>query len=277
MASSHDGPVYVFFVVFGLLLGALCREISKSTKFPYAPMILAVGLLLGYFREIMGHWVGDGTELISHMDPHLILFVFIPVLLFEEGFSCDWYVFKKSFANIMILAIPAIFWGIILLAVALKYVVGYEELSWSEVLTMGSILSSTDAVAVVSLLKQLGAHVRFNTLVAGESLLSDGTTILFFMLFLGAVKGEETTAIEFFTNVVWIGVGGPLIGIVIGVLIAFCLSRIIRDDVQTANITFVACILSFWIAEYIFKVSGVVTVVVLALYLAAMAKTRIHA
>lgn len=51
------------------------------------------------------------------------------------------------------------------------------------------MLSSTDAVAVVSLLKQLGAHVRFNTLVAGESLLNDGTTILFFLLFLGAVKG----------------------------------------------------------------------------------------
>lgn len=101
------------------------------------------------------------------MDPHLILFIFIPVLLFEEGFNCDWYVFKKSFTNIMILAIPGILWGIVILAFILKYVLGYSELSWSEVLTIGSVLSSTDAVAVVSLLKQLGAHVRFNTLVAG--------------------------------------------------------------------------------------------------------------
>jgi NhaP-type Na+/H+ or K+/H+ antiporter len=60
------------------------------------------------------------------MDPHLILFIFIPVLLFEEGFNCDWYVFKKSFTNIMILAIPGILWGIVILAFVLKVILGYS-------------------------------------------------------------------------------------------------------------------------------------------------------
>lgn len=82
---------------------------------------------------------------------------------------------------------------------------------------------------------------------------------------------------DFVSNVVRIGVGGPLVGIAGGALAAYFLSRIIRDDIQTANVTFIACYLSFWVAEYTFlKVSGVVVVVVLALYLSATAKTRIH-
>jgi NhaP-type Na+/H+ or K+/H+ antiporter len=97
------------------------------------------------------------------------------------------------------------------------------------------------------------------------------------LLFLGAVKGEETTAMDFVSNCARIGIGGPLVGIAGGALAAYFLSRIIRDDIQTANVTFIACYLSFWVAEYTFlKVSGVVVVVVLALYLSAMAKTRIH-
>lgn len=129
--SSHTGPTLVFFVIFSVLVGAICRSINKNTKFPYTPLILMAGLICGYFKDILGDSVGGGAALVSVMDPHLILFIFIPVLLFEEGFNCDWYVFKKSFTNIMILAIPGILWGIVLLASVLKYVLGYSELTWS--------------------------------------------------------------------------------------------------------------------------------------------------
>ena len=72
--------------------------------------------------------------------------------------------------------------------------------------------------------------------------------------------------------------GGPLIAIVIGAITAYCLSRIIRDDIQTINVTFIACYFSFWVSEYTFlKISGVIVVVLLALYLAANARTKIHA
>ena len=44
----------------------------------------------------------------------------------------------------------------------------------------GAILRTTDPVAVVALLKQVGVSVRFSTLVEGESLLNDGTTMVIF-------------------------------------------------------------------------------------------------
>lgn len=45
---------------------------------------------------------------------------------------------------------------------------------------MGSILSATDPVAVVALLKELGASVRFGHLIEGESLLNDGVAMVFY-------------------------------------------------------------------------------------------------
>lgn len=62
-------------------------------------------------------------------------------------------------------------------------------MTWYMALTLGCVLSATDPVAVVALLKELGASARFNTLVEGESLLNDGTAMVFFMLFLNLAKG----------------------------------------------------------------------------------------
>ena len=110
----------------------------------------------------------------------MILFIFIPVLIFESGFNCDWYVFKRALINIILLAGPGVFLGAIMLAICLKVFLNYDDISWYGALTMGSILCATDPVAVVALLKELGASVRFNTLIEGESLLNDGTAMVFY-------------------------------------------------------------------------------------------------
>lgn len=54
---------------------------------------------------------------------------------------------------------------------------------WPEGLVIGSILSATDPVAVVALLKELGTPITFNVLLEGESLLNDGTGTVFFVVF----------------------------------------------------------------------------------------------
>lgn len=125
--------------------------------------------------------IGESAELMSRINPHMILFIFIPVLIFESGFNCDWYVFKRALLNIIILATPGVLVGSVLLGFCLKKILGYQEdLNWSGAFTMGAILCATDPVAIVGLLKELGASVRFNTLIEGEALLNDGTAMVFF-------------------------------------------------------------------------------------------------
>ena len=62
----------------------------------------------------------------------------------------------------------------------------YEGWNWTFALMFGALISATDPVAIVALLKELGTSKRFSTLVDAESMLNDGTGIVLFMLFFGA-------------------------------------------------------------------------------------------
>jgi len=53
----------------------------------------------------------------------------------------------------------------------------------------GSVLSCTDTVAVLALLKQAGAPKKFNSLIAGESLFNDGTCMVLLTISFQLVKG----------------------------------------------------------------------------------------
>ena len=79
--ESEEGPIIVFFVIIGLLIGTVFREINKRTKIPYTPMILLIGIILGEFEEALGIW-GESADLIEDISPHMILLIFIPVLIF---------------------------------------------------------------------------------------------------------------------------------------------------------------------------------------------------
>ena len=81
---QESGPLAVLFVFFGLLCGCILREVNKKTGVPYTPMLLVLGIVFGYCRADLGS-VGQSVSIISSMSPHMILFVFIPILIFESG------------------------------------------------------------------------------------------------------------------------------------------------------------------------------------------------
>ena len=70
-----------------------------------------------------------------------------------------------------------------LTAVVMKLVLGYDQdFSWSAAIMFGSMVSATDPVAVVAMLKELGASKRISILIEGESLLNDGTAMVAFLV-----------------------------------------------------------------------------------------------
>ena len=83
----------------------------------------------------------------------------------------------------------------------------------------GSIISATDPVAVVVLLKELGASRRLATMIEGESLLNDGTAMVVFLVLIDIVKGVELTVLDIIIKFVRLSIGGPLLGVVGGIII----------------------------------------------------------
>jgi len=82
----------------------------------------------------------------------------------------------------------------------------------------GSIISATDPVAVVVLLKELGASRRLATMIEGESLLNDGTAMVVFLVLIDIVKGVQLTALDIIIKFVRLSIGGPLLGVVGGIV-----------------------------------------------------------
>jgi len=96
----------------------------------------------------------------AHISPHAILFIFLPILIFEAAFGMDLHTFKKTAINSTILAVPGIMVALVLsagLAILLKVThIGLFSWEWTVALMFGSVISATDPVAVVALLKELG-------------------------------------------------------------------------------------------------------------------------
>jgi NhaP-type Na+/H+ or K+/H+ antiporter len=220
--------------------------------------------------------LGDSTVMMSNIDPHLFLYMFLPPLLFESAYNIHWHVFKKVFPAAVLLATSGVVISTGIIAIAVK-VVFYQSWSWVECLLVGVIYSATDPVAVVAVLKELGAKESLSTLIEAESLLNDGTAVVIFvMLFESAQTGVWDKSVgEVVLKFLWMGIGGPIWGIICGALSSVLLSVVFNDAMMEATVTLSVAYLCFFVAEYWLGVSGVLALVALGLWYSYIGRTFI--
>ncbi|MCE0493090.1 cation:proton antiporter [Vibrio salinus] len=280
--ESDTGVLIIVFVVVSLLVGALVKSFARVLTSPYSVILLVLGLIVGFVsRTHVGlHFfphINEHLLVLSNIDPHLILLLFLPTLIFESAFSMETHLFKRMFSQIAILAVPGLLLTTALTA-ALAYYLFPWNWPWTVCLLFGALISATDPVAVVSLLKEVSSRKRLETLIEGESLLNDGTAIVLFTLFYGllalqepANSGPLAVSTQFFMVVVL----GLFIGAVVGGIVLGWVGKVFNQPLVEITVTISAAYIAYYIAEHIFHVSGVVAVVSLGLILASFGRTRI--
>ena len=102
----------------------------------------------------------------------------------------------------------------------------------------GSIVSCTDPIAVVALLKELGASKKFNSVIEGESLFNDAVGMILYQIGTAIYKGS-TSPLSIAVMFVSLTGGGLVLGIVIGAIAAYFIKRMFNDDMLVVNITFI--------------------------------------
>ena len=284
------GTTPLFFVIIALVIGAATRHLLKKSPIPFTVLLFIFGLGLGAFARFspetfeIGSMHLDTTPFVSalewaaHIDPHLLLYIFLPILIFEAAFGMDTHTFRRSISNALMLAVPGILMALALtalIAIGMREVgLGLDGWNWPIAFMFGAVVSATDPVAVVAILKDLGANKKLGTLIEGESLLNDGTAIVIFMVFLGIVTGVEAEMSPFL-QFLKVAVGGALLGWAFGRFVIYWLKNVFNDALVEISIIVAASYLTFYTAEHFFHVSGVLALVVFGVMLAGSGRTRI--
>jgi NhaP-type Na+/H+ or K+/H+ antiporter len=282
MAATGSHPQLVLlFMFFTILIGALLRFFIHVTKvqLPYTMLLLMYGMGIGVVQQYYG---GDGSvtdlsrsaALFSGMDPHLLLYVFLPPLIFESASAMNYHTFSRVLKKSLFLAGPGLVFGISSIAALLKLTV-FTDWSWTEALLLGSILSATDPVAVVALLRELGVNPQLGTLIEGESLVNDGTAVVVFLVLMEALKtGAYGTGTEILWEFVRLSILGSAFGYTYGLISLEFTSRVFNDAPVEIAVTLSSAYLVFYLAEG-FKMSGILAVVALGVSYSKHGQTKI--
>ncbi len=238
-----------------LLLAAATLALTERLKFPFSVALLLLGIVLGSLVRQLPQVFGALAELVISAD--LILFVFLPSLIFESAIHLDWRALKANLAPVLLLAVPGLLLSTGLIGGLLWLV---TDLPLPATLLLGAILSATDPVAVIALFKRLGAPARLTVLVEGESLFNDATSIVLSRILIGIFAAGSMsvgTVVSGVADFFLVFCGGIATGLVLAELAAWALARVQSNPAIEITLTTVLAYLSFLLAEELLHVSGV--------------------
>ncbi|MCP4334222.1 MAG: cyclic nucleotide-binding domain-containing protein [Gammaproteobacteria bacterium] len=264
--------VFVLVVLLGMAM--LVTGLSRKLPIPFTVVLVVIGVLLSSMAE---HWPLLQPLKDFELSPEVMLFIFLPALIFESGFALDARQLTKDLPAVLILAIPGMLIS--------TFIVGFGV--WLALdtrliiaLVFGALISATDPVAVVALFKELGAPNRLNVLVEGESLLNDATAIVAFSILLAiAVEGSgigfsdiDTVFLEFLR----VFIGGALFGSFLGFVACELLYRMKANISVILTTSIIVAYAAFVVGEHSLHVSGVMAVVGAAIALRLFGMSRIR-
>jgi sodium/hydrogen exchanger 10/11 len=275
--ESDSSPVVVLLFLFvSLGLGIIIEQFMSRTKslssLPFTVVLFCLGLMMATisksnfgdeFNASLNDWI--------HIDADLMLFIFLPPLVFGEAMSLQWHHIKTALPQCLWLAGPGVLLGTALLGMFTKLVLPYDW-PWLLCLLYASILSATDTVAVLSIMNNAGASPKLSIIIVGESLFNDGTSLVLLTLLLDFIKFGSLSGGTIVSFLFSMTLGSFSLGCVIGYLTVLWLKRVNRplkevDVASQVTITLTVAYLTFYLAQEIFRISGVLAIVGAALVL----------
>ncbi len=265
-------------IVLLLLISLGVALAARWARLPYTLGLVVVGIAIGLFHLLPG----------ITLTPDLVLLIFLPPLLFEGAWNLEQRELLRNWLPIFLLAGPGMGISIAIVGCILHFSIG---LDWSVAFLLGAIISPTDPIAVLALLRQLGLSTRLRVLIEGESLFNDGvaaavTQALLLAVLSSAVgssglvkSGRAASEIaptlhalagpalaEVFSLDLLRLVGG---GIGLGLVVGYGVSRLVRhvnDHLIETTITVVVAYGVYLVGD-VAQVSGILAVITAGLVL----------
>jgi monovalent cation/hydrogen antiporter len=224
----------------------------------FAPRLGVAAPVLLVLVGIVASYVPGAPEV--EVDPHLILAVVLPPILYSAAITVPASDFRRNFKAISALAVVLVLVSAFVSGLVVYWLL--PGLDLAAAIALGAVVSPPDAVAATSIGKRLGLPPRLVTVLEGEGLVNDATALVMLRSAVAATAGAVSFwgVIGDFALAVLVGV---VVGAVIGVVSVRIRSRL-DDPVLTTVISLTVPFVAFAPAEKL-HASGVLAVVVAGL------------
>ncbi len=136
-----------------LILASGVTYIARLWKIPSTVALVTLGMILAFAAKHGFLPFIDDFELTSD----ILFYVFLPILLFESAYSIRYKELLRNIRSISALAIVSLIISAFIIAFLLQHVLGWLglEIPFIVALLFGSLISSTDTAAALSIFKEL--------------------------------------------------------------------------------------------------------------------------
>jgi Na+/H+ antiporter len=243
-------------ILYASLLGIILFVVmlAQKMKIAYPILLVITGLVLSFVPALQD----------IRIEPEIIFIIFLPPLLYEAAWNTSWKDFWKWRRIILSFA----FLVVILTSVIIAYVSSsvIPGFTLAAGFLLGGIISPPDAVSATTVLKTVKVPKRLITILEGESLMNDASSLVIFRFALLAV----TTGTFVFSQAAGNFVLVIVMGVVCGIGVALVFYAVHRWLPTTTNIDVILTLLTpyaMYIVAESFKFSGVLAVVSGGLFL----------
>ncbi|MGA7108001.1 MAG: sodium:proton antiporter [Terracidiphilus sp.] len=149
-------------------------------------------LLAGRFPAIQ-EWAAALMQQVNF--ENLILHGMLPLLLFAGAFLLDLDQLAREKLPIALFSLAGTVLCFLLVA-ALMRICSIGHIPWIECLLFGALLSPTDPIAVLEMLRRVGVPKKIQAQLAGESLFNDGIGAVLFITMIEVARGHAPTPLH---------------------------------------------------------------------------------
>lgn len=243
----------------------------RYLKMPFVIGLFFLSTILAIFFIVSKFWLSEPiAELKGLMAAtnvsDFILDILLGFLLFAGALHTDWARLKVEFKKVTFFALVGVTLSTFIIA-GLFYLLCTAfsfDINFIYCLIFGALISPTDPIAVLGIMRQAGVPKKIETLIIGESLFNDGIGVVIFLALLKTATSVNGFSVgDFSILFIQEAVGGVVFGLAVGWL----LHRLIRkiDHYETEVFLSLAFVMAgYGIANY-FHLSGPLAMVVMGL------------
>lgn len=243
-------PFYLI-LIFAIVM---IMMVADKIKVAYPILLIVAGLLISLVPGIPN----------VNINPEFIFLIFLPPLLYEAAWSISWKELWHWRRIILSFAFVVVFLTALSVALVANYFIPGFGLALGFLL--GGIVSPPDAVSAGAILKFVKVPRTISSILEGESLLNDASSLIIFRFSLVAVSTTQFIFSKAVANFSWMVIGGIAIGLLIGWLFMKFHQYLPTDANMDIALTLITPYMIYLAAEEAYC-SGVLAVVSAGLYL----------